>query len=66
MKVYLVYFFSDYLNMYDPVHRVEHVVLAELQAIKLVEYENERLKKRKDYDKAQNAYFECHTVEGSL
>lgn len=63
MNVYLVYFFQDYLNMYDPIHRVEHVVLNKKTAIELVSAENDRLKKRQDYSKEQNAYFEMHKVQ---
>lgn len=48
--------------MYDAVHTVKYVVLSETEATKLVEIENDRLKKRQDFDKSQKAYFESHEV----
>lgn len=62
MKVYLVYFFDDYLNMFDAIHSVKYVVTSKDKAIELVENENSRLKKRQDYSKEQNAYFEMHDL----
>jgi hypothetical protein len=62
MKVYLVYFFQDYIDMYYATHSVQHVVTSKDKAIELVNSENQRLKRRQDYNRDQNAYFEEHDL----
>lgn len=66
MRVYLVYFFYDYLEMYHAMHKVEHVVMTESKAIELINAENDRLKKRQDYNREQNAYFEMHEIKEAI